>query len=257
MTTNKPYILVSNDDGVHSKGIQVLADIASEFGEVMVFAPDTERSGQGHAVTVRSPLYANLVKEKNGIKYYSCSGTPVDCLKLAVKMFTARKPDIVISGINHGTNAGINVFYSGTMAVALESVFEGIPAIGFSLSSLDKDADFSEIIPYVRKIIEVGLKDNIPPHICWNVNMPYKPEGGIKGIKVCKMSRGFWNDEYERRVMPATNKDYFWIYGDYTKVTPNIDSDHDYNNRGYVSIVPVSIDVTDYSEVNRLEKEFE
>ncbi|MDL2228544.1 5'/3'-nucleotidase SurE, partial [Odoribacter sp. OttesenSCG-928-L07] len=180
---HKPYIIVSNDDGINAPGIHHLANIASKFGDVMVIAPEVEHSGQSHAVTVKRPLFAKHVKTENNIQYYSCAGTPVDCLKLGLGVFSGRKPDLVISGINHGSNAGTNVFYSGTMAIAIEAVFEKIPSIGFSYCSHSHDIDFTEILPYVEKIIEIALKDKpIPEGCCWNVNFPYQYKDGIQGI---------------------------------------------------------------------------
>lgn len=255
---NKPYIVISNDDGINAPGIQHLTNIASQFADVLVIAPEVEHSGQSHAVTVKRPLFSKYIKTEKNVKYYSCSGTPVDCLKLGLKMFSDRKPDLVISGINHGSNAGTNVFYSGTMAIALEAVFDKIPSIGFSYCTHLHDVDFTRILPYVEEIIEVALKYKpIPEGCCWNVNLPYKPKGGIKGIQVCRMSQGVWSNFFEERTVPSSDKPYYWLFGDYSDENPQIGTDEYALQDGYVSIVPITIDITDHKEIVKVSKFFE
>jgi 5'-nucleotidase len=252
---NKPYIIISNDDGVDAPGINLLAKIDKKFGDVLVIGPKFQQSGKSHAVTVQEPLFANLYKEEDAVKYYVCSGTPVDCIKLGIKVFSERKPDLILAGINHGSNAGTNVFYSGTMAVAIEAVFEGVPSIGFSLLSHSHSADMSNLSTYIEHIIQVALDNPIPPDCCWNVNIPYQPENGIKGIKICPMSKGSWCDNYETRISP-TNKPYYWIYGEYIDRYPKLESDQAALSEGYISIVPINIDITDYQELSNLKQLF-
>ena len=254
---NKPYIVISNDDGIDAPGVHQLASIASKFGDVLVVAPEVEHSGQSHAVTVKRPLFAKHIKTENNVVYYSCSGTPVDCLKLGLKMFSDRKPDLVISGINHGSNAGTNVFYSGTMAIAIEAVFEKIPSIGFSYCTHKHDVDFTEILPYIEKIIAIAIESKpIPEGCCWNVNIPYQYKNGIQGIKVCSMSDGQWSDSFEERTVPSSGKPYYWLFGDYSDENPLEGTDEHALQRGFVAVVPIKIDITDYKELDKIQNLF-
>ena len=249
----KPLIVVVNDDGVYAKGFNTLVAIATKYGDVVAVAPDTERSGSGHCVTVINPLKTKPIKEQKGLLVHACNGSPVDCVKLAIKVFADRKPDIVFSGINHGSNVGTNIFYSGTMGAAIESVFEGVPAIGFSLCSYHADADFDECYPFVENIISGVLKcENIKNDLCLNVNIPYHPQGGIKGIKVCSMSKGVWVEDYVKRNMPSSEKPYYWISGKFSDENPSKDSETTAIDNGYVSVLPVSIDVTRYESKQQI-----
>ncbi|MDD4141766.1 MAG: 5'/3'-nucleotidase SurE [Bacteroidales bacterium] len=255
MIENRPYIVISNDDGINAPGIHLLADIAAKFGDVLVMAPEREHSGQSHAVTVKTPLQAHFIEKKGNITYYSCSGTPVDSVKLAIKTFAERKPDLVLAGINHGTNVGVNVFYSGTVAVAIEAVFEGIPSIAFSIDNHSRKEDISAMLPYVEKMIRVALENTMPANCCWNVNAPFNPEGGLKGIKVCSMSQGSWHDFYEKRINPM-GEPYYWIFGDYSDDSTSEITDFAAIQNGYVALVPISIDVTNYTERIKLSSLF-
>ncbi|MDR2084504.1 MAG: 5'/3'-nucleotidase SurE [Bacteroidales bacterium] len=254
---HKPFIVISNDDGIDAPGIHHLVEIAKKFGDILVIAPETEHSGQSHSVTVKRPLFAKYLKTEENVKYYSCSGTPVDCLKLGLKMFSDRTPDLVISGINHGSNAGTNVFYSGTMAIAIEAVFEKIPSVGFSYCTHLRDADFTEILPYVESIISIVLeKKPIPVGCCWNVNFPYQYKDGIQGVKICSMSEGLWSNLFEERIIPGAGKPYYWLFGDYSDENPRIGTDEYALQHGYVSVVPITIDITDYKELDKISKLF-
>lgn len=242
----RPLIVISNDDGVHAKGIRTLIDIAKKHGEIIAVAPDTEQSGKSHAMTVADPMKLKLVSEEPGVRFFSCNGTPVDCSKMAMKAIAERTPDLVISGINHGTNVGTNVFYSGTVGIAIDAAIEGIPSIGFSLCSYTADADFSETEEYIDCILGKVL-DNIsslPKGLCLTVNIPYKPEGGIKGMKVCSLSQGKWYEVYEKRMRPGVNLPYYWITGFYEEKDIKSNSEMKVLADGYVSIVPLKIDIT-------------
>lgn len=245
MNNTRPLIVISNDDGVSANGIKTLIDVAKNHADIVAVAPDTERSGQAHSVTVTNPLKARLISDTEGVKIYSCNGTPVDSVKLGIKIFSDRTPDLVLSGINHGSNVGNNVFYSGTMGIAIEALFEGVPSIGFSLCNHSADADFSETVPFIDSIIKNVLSaDKLYKQFCLNVNFPYKPEGGIKGMKVCSMSEGIWKESYEERIIPTTKKPYYWITGVYEDHEPLPDTEQYAINNGYGSIMPISIDLT-------------
>ena len=244
--TNKPLILVTNDDGIHAKGLDFLSQIAKDYGEVYIVAPDKPQSGMGHAVTMGIPLWLKEVK-LNGVPAYATSGTPVDCVKLAVYQIMHRKPDLILSGVNHGENSSINVIYSGTMSAAVEGAVEGIKSIGFSLMDHDSDADFSETEPFVRKIIENVLENDMMG-ACLNVNMP---KGKPKGIKICRQARGYWEDFFEIRTDPRGN-DYYWMKGDFKILESGEDTDLWALDHGYISIVPTQFDMTAHHAIANL-----
>lgn len=245
--SKKPLILVTNDDGIHAKGLFFLAQIAKDFGEVVVVAPDKPQSGMGHAVTMHSPLW--LKKEKmDSVSAYSTSGTPVDCVKIAVYEVMHRKPDLILSGVNHGANSSINVIYSGTMSAAVEGAVEGIPSIGFSLLDHSEDADFSKSEPFLRKIIEKVIQNRMPLGSCLNVNIPKsKP----KGIKICRQAKGFWEDYFEKRKDPQGN-DYYWMKGDFKVLEKGEDTDLWALDHGYISVVPTQFDMTAHHAIANL-----
>jgi 5'-nucleotidase len=245
--SKKPLILVTNDDGIHAKGINFLAAIAKDFGEVVVVAPDKPQSGMGHAVTMHTPLWLKEVK-LDGVKAFSTSGTPVDCVKLAVYQIMHRKPDLILSGINHGANSSINVIYSGTMSAAVEGSVEGIPSIGFSLLNHSEDADFSHSEVYVRRIIQNVIKNTMPYGACLNVNIP---KSDVKGIKVCRQAKGFWEDYFEKRSDPQGN-DYYWMKGDFIVTEKGEDTDLWALDHGYISIVPTQFDMTAHHAIANL-----
>lgn len=248
---NKPLILVTNDDGITSPGIQALIEVAKEFGEVMVVAPDSPQSGMGHAITINDTLRANEVRLSWG-KGYACSGTPVDCVKLAVNVISKnRKPDLVISGINHGSNASVNVLYSGTMSAAVEGALENIPSIGFSLLDHSIDADFSASKHFAKKIIPVALKNGMPENVCLNVNIPKLPIENIQGIKYCRQAKANWEEEFDERTDP-TGKKYYWLTGIFKNYDNGTDTDIWALENSYVSIVPVHTDMTSHKFIETL-----
>ena len=252
MDKERPLILVVNDDGVTAPGIRTLIRLMKTLGEVVVVAPDSPQSGKGHAITLDSMLQAERVYIDEGEQVeYACSGTPVDCVKLALNKLVPRKPDLCVSGINHGSNASINVLYSGTMAAALEGAIEGIPSIGFSLLDYAQDADFSQCEDYVLKIAEQVLANPIPKGACLNVNIPKVKKDAIKGIRVCRQAHGNWNEEFDERINPL-GKTYYWLTGNYVNNDPKTDTDIWALDNNYISVVPVMFDLTSHDTIQEL-----
>ena len=248
----KPLILVTNDDGVTSPGIRALVEVAKKLGEVVVVAPDQARSGMGHAITLENTLRRTAINYFEGIEAYSCSGTPVDCVKLAVNVFLDRKPDLIISGINHGSNASVNVIYSGTMSAAVEGAMEKIPSLGFSLLDHSIDANFETAKKYAAKIIKETLMQGMPEGICLNVNFPKLGETEIAGIKICRQCHGNWTEEFDVRIDPS-GKEYYWLTGVFINYEPEAtDTDIWALDNNYISIVPVHCDMTAYSALKKL-----
>ncbi len=243
-------ILVCNDDGITAPGIRALIAVAKEFGEVMVVAPDKPQSAMGHAITINSTLRINEVFI-DGQKEYACSGTPVDCIKLAVNKLLPRKPDLLISGINHGSNASINVIYSGTMSAAMEGALEGIPSIGFSLCDHSIDADFSVSQTIARKVIATALSSEMPQGTCLNVNIPKVSADLLKGIKICRQARANWEEEFDERKDPM-GKTYYWLTGVFKNYDTGEDTDIWALENNYVSVVPCKFDITAHETIERL-----
>jgi 5'-nucleotidase len=241
-----PLILVTNDDGITAPGIRALVEAALPLGKVVVVAPDKPQSGMGHAITLGQHLRLTKVPYMDGVEAYACSGTPVDCVKLAVDKVFHRKPTICISGINHGANHSINVIYSGTMSAALEASIESIPSIGFSLLDLSIEADFTAATHYARIIIEHVLADKkLDKHLCLNVNIPKVKKELIKGIKICKQSYAKYEEEYVERKDPYGKK-YFWLTGIFKNFDKSKDTDVWALAHNYVSVVPVQFDLTNH-----------
>jgi len=243
-------ILVCNDDGITAPGIRALIAVAKEFGEVMVVAPDKPQSAMGHAITINSTLRINEVFI-DGQKEYACSGTPVDCIKLAVNKLLPRKPDLLISGINHGSNASINVIYSGTMSAAMEGALEGIPSIGFSLCDHSIDADFSVSQTIARKVIATALTSEMPEGTCLNVNIPKVSAELLNGIKICRQARANWEEEFDERKDPM-GKTYYWLTGVFKNYDTGEDTDIWALENNYVSVVPCKFDITAHETIDGL-----
>ncbi|MFV0183192.1 5'/3'-nucleotidase SurE [Empedobacter falsenii] len=239
----RPLILVTNDDGVTAPGIRALIEVAKEFGEVYVVAPDSPQSGMGHAVTINSTLFCDEIEVDAEVKEYACSGTPVDCVKLAVSQILPRKPDLCISGINHGSNSSVNVIYSGTMSAAVEAGIEGIPAVGFSLCDFSYNADFKAGEKFVKTIIAQVLEHKLPKGVVLNVNIPKLKEQEIKGIKVCRQADAKWEEKFDRREDPRGRK-YYWMSGEFKNLDKGEDTDERALAEGYISVVPVRYDLT-------------
>ncbi len=249
---SKPLILVTNDDGITAPGIRALISVMSEIGTVVVVAPDKPQSAMGHAITLNSTLFINKVSKENAaITEYSCSGTPVDCVKLAVNEILHRKPDLCVSGINHGSNSSINVIYSGTMSAAVEAGIEGIPAIGFSLLDYDWNADFDAIKSSIRKITLEVLEKGMPENIVLNVNFPKLKENEIKGIKICRQAKAIWMEKFDKRITPQ-GKDYYWLTGEFVNQDKGEDTNEWALENGYISVVPVQFDLTAHHTIQQL-----
>ncbi len=248
---SKPLILITNDDGVMAPGIRHLVKFMLEIGDVVVVAPDKPQSGMGHAVTMTVPLRLEKITVNSGHDEYSCSGTPVDCVKLAVNKVLRRKPDLLVSGINHGSNASISVIYSGTMSAAIEGSMETIPSIGFSLLDYRFDADFMPSKKYVQRIARNVLEHGLPKGICLNVNIPKVPEKEIKGVKVCRQARGNWNEDFDHRKDPM-GKEYFWLTGEFVLHENSDETDVWALENNYISVVPIQFDFTAHNVIPEL-----
>lgn len=248
----KPLIFVTNDDGISSPGILFLVSIAKQFGEVAVIAPDKPQSGMGHAITINSTLRLDKTNYHKVSIEHSCSGTPVDCVKMAVNKVLPRKADLILSGINHGSNSSINVIYSGTMSAAIEGALENIPSIGFSLSDYSIDADFSQAKKEIEKIISQTLKNKLPNGVCLNVNIPKLKADELKGIKVCRQATANWVEEFEERHDPY-NRPYYWLTGKFVNFEPeSIDTDEWALANGFISVVPTQCDLTSHKNIEHL-----
>ena len=246
----KPLILVTNDDGITAPGLRTLIHIMNEIGEVVVVAPDSPQSGMGHAITISDTLYCKKEKIDDGPQQeYSISGTPADCVKFAVREILHKKPDLCVSGINHGANSSINVIYSGTMSAAVEAGLEGIKSIGFSLLDYSWDADFSACKDYIRKISLNLLKEK-KENLILNVNFPSNTKK-FKGIKVCRQAKGYWEDTYDKRVSPL-GKEYYWLTGNFVNQEDSKETDEWALSQGYVSLVPISFDMTSHQDIDKL-----
>ncbi len=256
MKGSQKLILVSNDDGYDAPGIAALIDVVRKFGRVVVVAPKTPQSGMSQAITTSTPLYFETIKKEAGLEIYSLSGTPVDCVKFATDhLLVGQKIDLVVSGINHGTNAGPNVLYSGTMGAAIEGHFYA-PSIGFSLDNHSISANFESSKIFVERIVAHILECKIADPLCLNVNIPDLPTDQIKGIKVCRQNRGFWREEFYQRQDPR-GREYFWLTGSFIDTESGEQeewcSDIAAMNSGYVAVVPVGVDMTDYKMANELQ----
>ena len=248
----RPTILVTNDDGINAPGIRALISVMEEIGEVIVVAPDSPQSAMGHAITINNTLYLNKISAENAnVTEYSCSGTPVDCVKLAVNEILKKKPDLCVSGVNHGSNSSINVIYSGTMSAAVEAGIEGIPAIGFSLLDYDWNADFDQIKPFIKKIVLEVLAKKLPESVILNVNFPKLKTNEIKGIKICRQAKAIWMEKFDKRKTPF-GKDYYWLSGEFVNQDKGEDTDEWALANGYISIVPVQFDLTAHHAIQQL-----
>ena len=255
-STKEPIILITNDDSIHAPGIRALVEAARGLGKIVVVAPDKPQSGMGHAITIGSPLRLHKMHLFEDVESYSCSGTHVDCVKLAVDKVLHRKPDICLSGINHGANHSINVIYSGTMSAALEASIEYIPSIGFSLLDLSIEADFTAATHYARLLVEQMLKKPIAePHLCLNVNIPKGELNSIKGIKICRQAYAKYDEEFDERKDPNGRR-YYWLTGHFVNFDKGKDTDVWALKNNYVSVVPVQFDLTNMPLKKKLEKLF-
>jgi 5'-nucleotidase len=254
LETKEPLILITNDDGINSKGIKSLIEVAREFGRIVIVAPSEGQSGMAHAITVKTPIRVHKSSLFNPLEAYICSGTPVDCVKMAFNQLLKEKPSLILTGINHGGNASSSVIYSGTMAAAIEGCFNDIPSIGFSLLDFSRDADFTATQHFAKKIIQSALKHGIPKGHCLNVNVPAIPLEEIKGLKVCRQNHGVWREEFDKRCDPSGH-DYYWLTGTFENLEPEAEETDIWAlKNNYVSIVPVHYDMTAYKFLEQMKK---
>ena len=240
--STKPYLLISNDDGVSAKGINFLVDTLRSLADILVVAPDSPRSGMGCAITPNIPITCKLLREEPGLKVYSCSGTPVDCIKVALNNFIERQPDLIIGGINHGDNSSVNSHYSGTMGVATEGALQGYPSVAFSLCDHRANADFSPLQPYLVDFVFKAIAIGMPPFTCLNINFPKAEK--FEGVRICRMAKSRWTEETERRHHPH-GYDYFWLVGKCEEFEPEAeDTDRWALAHGYVAVTPTQLDNT-------------
>lgn len=255
----EPTILVTNDDGITAPGIRNLIDAVKHLGKVIVVAPDSPQSGMGHAVSIEKPLRLNKVdifNEWGIVDAYQCSGTPVDCVKMAIDIILkGKKPTICVSGINHGSNASINVIYSGTMSAAMEAAIDGIPAVGFSNLDYNYEADFTIAKEVATDIVSKMLADEYPTHFLLNVNIPKVSKEDFKGIKICRQADAFWAENFDHRTDPR-GRNYYWMVGKFTNRDQGMDTDVQALREGYASVVPVRIDFTDEVVKSWLERKW-
>ncbi len=245
MQNKMPVILITNDDGITSPGIAALIDAVKHLGKIIVVAPDSPQSGMGHAITIGTPLRLDKVNFFDDIEAWQCSGTPVDCVKLAKDKILHAKPDICLSGINHGANHSINVIYSGTMSAAMEAAIEGVPSIGFSVLDYNYDADFTIAKKVVCQLTTRMLAKTMPNHLLLNVNIPITTQEDFKGIKICRQAYAKWDEAFDHRIDPR-GKDYFWMVGKFVNMDIEPGTDVDALKAGFASVVPIKIDFTDY-----------
>jgi len=249
----EPIILVTNDDGITAPGIRNLVEAVKDLGKIVVVAPDKPQSGMGHAITIGQPLRLTSINVFGDIEAWQCSGTPVDCVKLAVDKILHRKPDLCLSGINHGANHSINVIYSGTMSAAVEAAIESIPSVGFSLLDYSIEADFTAARKYARIIVQHMLKNTLDKHTILNVNFPAVSDELIKGIRICRQAYAKYEEDFIERNDPSGRK-YYWLTGEFVNFDKGTDTDVWALENNYVSVVPVQFDLTNYVLKEKLEK---
>lgn len=249
-------ILLTNDDGLYAAGLKTLLEVMEEFGKVVLISTTESMSGMSQALTVKTPLRVKLLEENDRHRIYACNGTPTDSVKIAINQLLERTPDWVVSGINHGANASVSVLYSGTMAAAIEGCLYGITSVGFSLNNFSPTADFSACRKYIRIVMKMVSKESLPPGVCLNVNIPKARKEDIKGIKVCRQAKGNWREEFEKRKDPM-GKTYYWLTGVFMNHEPeSIDTDEWALANNYVSLVPVSVDMTAHWFIDKLKLKF-
>lgn len=247
---NIPLILVTNDDGIKAGGLVALVKVLKEFGDVVVVAPNQSYSGMSHAITVTHPLYAKLVKDKKGLKLYKINGTPVDCVKLAINQLLERKPDLVVSGINHGANSSISLHYSGTIGAAREGALSNIPSVGFSLLNYSYEADFTTAADIARSVIKQMLEKPLAEGTYLNVNVP--DGNAVKGLKVVRQAKGRWVEKFVERKDPR-GRNYYWLTGSFKNLEPEAnDTDEFALSQGYASLVPCQLDSTNHVLITEL-----
>ena len=245
---SRPLIFVTNDDGIHAQGIRLLIAEMRKFGRVVVIAPDKPQSGTAHAITVNTPLRLKELAQEFDYEEYSCNGTPADCVKLAFKVVIKGHPDLLVSGVNHGSNSSVSIIYSGTMAAVLEGAMAGVPSIGFSFNNYSMEADIQPAASFVKRITGHILNEGLPDGVCLNVNIPDVPEEDIKGIRICRQAGGAWQEDFDERTDPVGRK-YYWLKGVFVRTGNGNDTDEWALENKYVSVVPVQYDLTAYKSL--------
>jgi 5''/3''-nucleotidase SurE len=251
----KPFIFITNDDGYNAKGLNALIEAVRPLARILVVAPEHSQSGMSHAITMGSPLFLRKIRTEEGLEVYACSGTPVDCVKMAFDSVMTETPVLALSGINHGSNSAVSVIYSGTMGAAMEAGLYNIPSIGLSLLDHGADADFTGAVKYALKVIDRVLnEEDLPLPMCLNVNIPNLPADEIKGIRVCRQNKGYWREEFERRQDPR-GRDYYWLTGVFLNQEEHAeDTDECALRNGYVSVVPMQVDQTNYEQLDQMDR---
>lgn len=240
--SQRPLIVITNDDGIGAPGLRYLIDTVKDMGDIIVLAPDSPRSGQSSAITVNQMLRIKLEEESEGLQIYRINGTPVDCVKLGMYAVVPRRPDLLLAGVNHGSNSGTSVIYSGTMGAVIEGCFLGIPSVGFSLLHSSWTADFSECGPIIRDVSEETLRYGLPQGICLNVNIPAQCKP--LGLKRCKASQGYWTDEYTEYRDP-NGKPFYLLTGRFVDKNPDDDTTDNYwLARQWATLVRVNVDMS-------------
>lgn len=250
--TEKPLILITNDDGYNAPGLKKLVDIMRRLGDVVVVTSEQGQSAMGHAITIKVPLYFKLAVEEPGYKEYITNGTPADCIKLGLHKIVDKRPKLAVSGINHGSNSSINIIYSGTMAGALEASMGGIPSIGFSILDYSLEADFSLAEKYIESISKKVLENGLPEGIALNVNFPKSNGSDYKGLKVCRQGKAYWKEDFDERYDPRSGKPYYWLKGDFLQQEDSPETDEYALANYYVSVVPVQFDFTAHKAIDSL-----
>ncbi len=250
----RPLILITNDDGYKSPGIKDITAVARDFGDVVVVGPDKGHSGMSHAVTLTKPIRFTLKSEEPGLKVYSCTGTPADCVKIALNQILDRRPDLLLSGINHGSNSSVSLFYSGTVAACIEGCMNGINSIALSVDDHSINADFRLAHKYAKRIIPEVLAQGLPDSTCLNINFPKISPEECRGIKVCRQAKGVWNEEFDQRVDPY-GRNYYWLTGYFSNLEPGeVDTDDWALQQNFAVIVPIKVDVTNYEAIDQIKK---
>ena len=254
METKRKLILVSNDDGYDARGLEALIEIVRPYGDVVAVAPVEGRSGMSHAISIKHPIRLHKLKEEEGFTLYSCSGTPVDAVKIALDQILDRKPDLLVSGINHGSNASISIIYSGTLGAALEGCINQIPSIGFSVLDHSRNADFTLPKMHAKRIVENVLERGLPDGVGLNVNFPVISPEEFKGFMVCKQTSGVWKEEFDKRLDPQ-KQEYYWLTGYFRNHEPDASNTDEWAlKNNYASVVPVKVDFTAYYMIDEMQK---
>lgn len=252
MQMTRPFIMLTNDDSIHAPGIRYLIKVMRSIGSVMVIAPDKPRSGMGHAITMDTPLRLKKLVDEPDFVEFKCNGTPADSVKLGLSLCKDYKPDIIISGLNHGANSSVNIIYSGTMAAAIEGAVDGIPSIGFSCINSSTTLDFSPFTSFIKSITLAVLNNQHEYPICLNVNLPDIANVELKGYKLCRQAKAMYQEQIEKRSDPH-GKNYYWLTGSFINLEPDaMDTDEWALKNGYISVVPIQVDMTDYKLLNTI-----